>query len=115
MPRVKRGVHHVRRRRNILKKTKGYRWGRKSKLKLAKTAILKAGAYAYRDRRAKKRAFRGLWQLRINAALREKGMKYSTFIHQLKVMGIVLDRKILADLAAHHAPVFQKLIESVKM
>lgn len=114
MPRVKRGVHHVRRRRNILKKVRGYRWGRKSKLKLAKTAILKAGSYAYRDRRAKKRSMRGLWNLRINAALREKGMKYSTFIHQLKVMGIVLDRKILADLAAHHAPVFQKLVETIK-
>lgn len=114
MARVKRGVHHVKRRRNILKKTKGYRWGRKSKLKLAKTAALKAGAYAYRDRRARKRDFRALWQMQINAALREHGMKYSTFMHQLRGLGIVLDRKILADLAAHHGPVFHRLLEIVQ-
>lgn len=115
MPRVKRGVHHVKRRKNILKKVKGYKWGRKSKIKLAKVAILKAGVYAYRDRRVKKREFRALWQIRINAALRERGLKYSTFIHQLKTAGILLDRKILAELAAHHAPVFQKLVESIRL
>lgn len=101
----------MKRRHNILKKTKGYRWGRKSKIKLATVAALKAGAYAYRDRRARKRDFRSLWQVRINAALREKGMKYSAFMHQLRGMGVILDRKILADLAANHAPVFHKLIE----
>src|SRR3989344_1897129 len=84
MARVKRGTHHVKRRRNILKKTKGYRWGRKSKLKLAKTAALKAGVYAYRDRRNLKRERRSLWLIRMNAALRAKGLKYSTFIHSSK-------------------------------
>lgn len=114
MARVKRGTHHVKRRRNILKKTKGYRWGRKSKIKLAKVAALKAGAYAYRDRRVRKRDFRSLWQVRINAALRERGLKYSTFMHQLRGMGILLDRKILADLAAHHSAAFHRLIELVQ-
>ena len=80
-------------------------------MKLAQVAVLKAGAYAYRDRRARKRSMRQLWQLRINAALRANGMKYSTFMHQLRSMGVLVDRKILADLAANHAPVFHRLIE----
>jgi len=113
MARVKRGTHHVKRRRNILKKTKGYRWGRKSKLKLAKTAALKAGVYAYRDRRNLKRERRSLWLIRMNAALRARGLKYSTFIHQLKGAGIMLDRKTLADLAVHNEPVFNRLVEMV--
>ena len=71
---------HAKRRRNILAETKGYRWGRKSKITLAKTAALKAGVYAYRDRRTKKRDFRALWNIRINAAVREHGLSYSTFI-----------------------------------
>lgn len=113
MPRIKRGTHHVKRRRNILRKTKGYRWGRKSKLKLAKTAAVKAGAYAYRDRRNKKRNMRALWLIQMNAALRARGMKYSTFVHKLKGAGIMLDRKTLADLAAHNEPVFHRLVEMV--
>lgn len=89
-------------------------WGRKSKIKLAKTASYKAGAYAYRDRRAKKRSMRGLWLIRMNAALRLHGAKYSTFINDLKKTGVLLDRKILADLAAHYPAVFQKIVESVR-
>ena len=84
MPRVKRGVHHSTRRRNILKKAKGYKWGRKSKLKLAKTAIAKAGKYAYRDRRTHKREMRSLWLIKVNAGVRPEGMNYSTFIKQAK-------------------------------
>lgn len=114
MPRVKRGVHHVKRRANILKKAKGYKWGRKSKLKLAQTAVAKAGKYAYRDRRAKKRDMRGLWQVRLNAAVREEGMSYSTFISAAKKKGLVLDRKVLSTVAADHPAVFKKIIEAVK-
>lgn len=113
MPRVKRGVHHSKRRKNILKKAKGYKWGRKSKLKLAKTAIVKAGAYAYRDRRAKKRNARQLWNIKINAALRERGLTYSKFINALKQAKIEIDRKILADFAAHHPKLFNAIVNQV--
>src|SRR3989338_7168588 len=99
MPRVKRGTHHVKRRRNLLAKTKGMMWGRKSKIKLARIAILKAGAYAYRDRRNKKRAFRRLWQLRINAGVRPLGLTYSRLMDGLKKAGVGIDRKILSELA----------------
>lgn len=114
MPRVKRGVHHVKRRKNILKKAKGYKWGRKSKLKLAKTAVAKAGKYAYRDRRAKKRSMRSLWLVRLNAAVRESDMSYSAFISQIKKKGIVMDRKVLSTIAAKHPAVFKKIIEAVR-
>ena len=114
MPRVKRGVHHVKRRKNILKKAKGYKWGRKSKLKLAKTAVSKAGKYAYRDRRVKKRTMRSLWLVKLNAAVREAGMSYSSFIDKAKKKGIVLDRKVLALLAEKHPAVFKKIVEAVK-
>lgn len=114
MPRVKRGVHHVKRRKNILKKAKGYKWGRKSKLKLAKTAVAKAGKYAYRDRRTKKRSMRGLWLIKLNAALHAKDMSYSAFIGEAKKKGIVLDRKVLATIAEKHPAVFEKIIEVVK-
>lgn len=114
MPRVTRGTQHTKRRRNILKKTKGMKWGRKSKVKLAKVAILKAGAYAYRDRRNKKRVFRRLWQIRINAAVRPLGLTYSRFINGLKTAGITLDRKILSNLAKDDPKVFEKIVESVK-
>ncbi len=93
---------------------KGYRWGRKSKVKLAKVAILKAGAYAFRDRRARKRDFRSLWIVRLGAALHERGMDYRDFIHGLKVAGIALDRKILADLAANHPAIFDAIVRTVK-
>lgn len=111
MARVKRGLHHAKRRRYILRKAKGYKWGRKSKIKLAKTAVLKAGKYAYRDRRARKRSFRQLWNLKINAALRERGLTYSRFIHALKNSKIALDRKILADFAVHHPQLFEAIVK----
>lgn len=111
MPRVKRGVHHAKRRRNILKKAKGYKWGRKSKLKLAKTAVVKAGAYAYRDRRTKKRAARELWNIKINAAAREQGTTYSRLINGLKNTKVALDRKILADFAVHHPKLFAVIVQ----
>ncbi|MDD2646849.1 MAG: 50S ribosomal protein L20 [Patescibacteria group bacterium] len=114
MSRIKRGKLHLKRRKNLLKKTKGYRWGRKSKIKLAKVAVYKAGSYAYRDRRNKKRAARALWQIKINAACRENGTKYSSLINALKKNNIELDRKVLAELAMNCPAVFQKLVESVK-
>jgi large subunit ribosomal protein L20 len=113
MPRVKRGKIHLKHRKGILRLTKGYRWGRKSKIKLAKTAALKAGAYAYRDRRNRKRDFRQLWQIRIGAALKEKGLSYSKFMGDLKKAKIELDRKILAELAANHPKIFEKIIETI--
>lgn len=114
MPRVKRGVQHVKRRKNLLEKTKGYMWGRKSKLRLARIAFLKAGVYAYRDRRNKKRDFRRLWHIRINAAVRQEGLSYSRFMDLLKKTKITLDRKILAGLASHHPEVFKQIVAFVK-
>ncbi len=114
MPRVKRGTSHVKRRRKILKAVKGYRHGRKKLIKLAKVAILKAGAYAYRDRRVKKRTARALWQIKLNAATRAFGLSYSKFIHLLKINNIELDRKVLADLAENNTAVFAKLIETLQ-
>jgi large subunit ribosomal protein L20 len=114
MPRVKRGKGHLKRRKNLLKQVKGYRWGRKSKIKLAKVAMLKAGVYAYRDRRNKKREFRKLWQIKIGAASRENGLSYSKLIGALHRAKIGLDRKILADLAENHPAIFAKVIEATK-
>ncbi len=114
MPRVKRGrVRQVKRAR-MRAKVKGYLWGRKSKVKLAKVAILKAGAYAFRDRRARKRRFRELWIIRMSAALRARGTTYRAFIHDLDVAGITLDRKVLADLAVNYPQVFDAIVSSVK-
>lgn len=114
MPRVKRGKTHLKRRKKLLKKTKGYKWGRKSKIKLATTAVLKSGAYAYRDRKTKKRAARQLWQIQLNAALREQGLSYSKFMGTLKKKKMEIDRKILADLAKNNPGVFKKIIEVTK-
>ena len=114
MPRVKRGLHHSKRRRNILKKVKGFEGGRKSLIKLAKIAATKAGAYAYADRRKKKRTRRGLWQVNINAAVRAEGLSYSRFMDSLKKKGLNLDRKILADLAENHPAIFSAIIKAVK-
>lgn len=114
MTRIKGGLLHAKRRRGILKHTKGFRWGRKSKIKLAKVAKYKAGQYAFTDRKLKKRINRGLWQLRINAAIREYGLSYSKFIGALKKKGIIIDRKILSTLAADHKAIFAKLAEAVK-
>lgn len=100
---------HVKRRRNLLRRTKGYMWGRKSKMKRAHEAVLKAGQHARMDRRKKKRDFRTLWNIRINAAARQRGTTYGRLIHDLKVRNVAIDRKILAELAAEHPEVFARV------
>ncbi len=114
MPRVKRGTQHTKRRKNLLSKTKGMKWGRKSKIKLARPAMLKAGVYAYRDRRNKKRSFRRLWQIRLNAAVRPLGLSYSAFIDKLKKAGVTLDRKVLSQIAKDQPAVFNNIVEKIK-
>ncbi len=111
MPRVKRGMHRIKRRKNILARTKGMMWGRKSKITLAKTAATKAGANAYRDRKLKKRDNRGLQQIRINAGARLNGTTYSKLISGLKKNNIILDRKILSELASKHPTVFAEIVK----
>jgi large subunit ribosomal protein L20 len=105
---------HTKRRKNILKRAKGFMWGRKNRIKLAKTAVVKAGAYAYRDRKKKKSEFRSLWQVRMSAALKPYGISYSKFIHALKLKDIELDRKILATLAKDHPAIFKAIVKEVK-
>lgn len=114
MARVKRGTTKNKRRKYLLAQTKGYRFGRKSKERVAKEAIHHAGAHAFRDRRLKKRVFRNLWTLRINAAARENGFSYSKFIGALKKSGTTIDRKVLAVLAKDHPEAFKRLADSVK-
>ncbi|MDD4994931.1 MAG: 50S ribosomal protein L20 [Patescibacteria group bacterium] len=114
MPRVKRGTTHLKRRHKILAQAKGYRWGRKNRIKLAKTAITKAGAHAYRDRKNKKRLNRGLWHIKINAAVRPLGLSYSRFMNALKKKKIELDRKVLADLAENEPKIFEAIVKAVK-
>ena len=114
MTRVKRGTTSLKRRRKVLKQTKGFRWGRKSKERLATEALLHAGLHSFQDRRKKKRKFRKLWQIKINAASRENGLPYNKLINKLKKANIALDRKILANLAEHYPAVFTKIVESVK-
>ncbi len=114
MTRVKRGVTKRKRKKRIIKQAKGYKWGRKSKYRLAKDAVRHALTYAYRDRKRKKRDFRRLWQIKINAAVRKNGLTYSQFINKLKKAKIEIDRKILAHLAEKQPEVFKKIIEEVK-
>ena len=114
MSRVKRGKTAHKRRKKVIKQAKGYKWGRKSKYKAAKEALMHAYAHAYKDRKRKKRDFRRLWQIKINAAVRKEGLTYSKFMAALKKAKIELDRKILADLAEHNPDVFKKIIEVVK-
>lgn len=104
---------HAKRRKNILKRAKGYKWGRKNRIKLAKTAVVKAGVYAYRDRQKRKSEFRRLWQTRIGAAVGPYGVSYSRFINLLKKKDIALDRKIIADLAGNHPAIFKSLMKTV--
>jgi large subunit ribosomal protein L20 len=111
MTRVKRGKTATKKRKKILKYTKGFRWGRKSKERAAKEALLHAWTHAFRGRKEKKRNYRALWQTQINAACRDVGLSYSKFIAGLKKQNIILDRKILADLAKNHPAVFEKIIE----
>jgi large subunit ribosomal protein L20 len=114
MPRVKRGVTARARHKKVLAQAKGYRGRRKSVYRIAKQAVMKAGQYAYRDRRQKKRQFRALWIARINAAAREVGLKYSTFMNGLKKAQIEVDRKVLADLAVFDKPAFAALAVQAK-
>ena len=113
MPRVKRGVASRARRKKVLKQAKGYYGARSRTFKVAKQAVIKAGQYAYRDRRQRKRMFRRLWITRINAACRLNGTTYSAFINGLKTKGIDLDRKILADMAVNDPQAFTDLTASV--
>lgn len=113
MARVKRGVQKTKRRRYILAQTKGYRFARSKKERTAKEAIFHAGTYAFRHRRAKKREFRNLWALRINAAGRELGFSYSKLIGALKKQNIALDRKSLAALAKDHPSVFARVVKQL--
>lgn len=114
MPRVKRAVIHLKKRRKLRSKVKGYKWGRKNTIRAGKTAAIKAGVHAYVDRRKKKRNFRALWQIRIGAALAEHEMSYSKFIGALKAAKIEIDRKVLSDLAANEPAVFAKIVEKAK-
>ena len=114
MPRVKRGVTARARHKKVLDLAKGYRGRRSTVFRIAKEAVMKAGQYAYRDRRAKKRVFRALWIARINAAARIGGMTYSRFMNGLKRANIDVDRKVLADLAVMDKPAFARFIEQAK-
>jgi len=114
MPRVKRGVTARARHKKVLKKSKGFRGRRGNVYRVAKQAVMKAGQYAYRDRRQKKRTMRALWIARINAAVRELGMSYSSFMSGLKRANIEIDRKVLADLAVQDKPAFAKIAGQIK-
>jgi large subunit ribosomal protein L20 len=114
MPRVKRGVTAHAKHKKILKQAKGYRGARSRVFRIAKQAVIKAGQYAYRDRRQRKRQFRRLWIARINAAARECGLSYSRFINGLQKAGIEIDRKVLADLAVFNQDAFAVLADKAK-
>ena len=114
MPRVKRGVTARAAHKKVLKQAKGFRGRRKNVYRIAKQAVMKAGQYAYRDRRNKKRTFRALWIARINAAVREHGMSYSAFMSGLKRANIEIDRKVLADLAVSDKAAFAQIAGQVK-
>ena len=114
MTRVKRGVAASKRRKNLLEDAKGYRWKRSSLYRTAKQAVIKAGTYAYRDRRTKKRAFRRLWITRLNIAVRELGLKYSQLISLMTIKKVDIDRKVLSQMAVENPVMFAKFIEKVK-
>jgi len=114
MPRVKRGVTARARHKKVLDQAKGYRGRRGNVFRVANEAVMKAGQYAYRDRRQKKRQFRALWIVRINAAARELGLSYSVFMNGMKKASIEIDRKVLADLAVFDKPAFAKIAEQAK-
>ncbi len=115
MPRVKRGVVAHRRHKKILKQAKGYYGARSRVFRVAKQAVTKAGQYAYRDRRQRKRQFRSLWITRINAQSRANGLSYSRLINGLKKADIALDRRVLSDLAVHDKPAFAAIVEQAKV
>ncbi|MFH1171424.1 MAG: 50S ribosomal protein L20 [bacterium] len=112
--RIKRGTTRAKERRKLQKRVKGYRWGRNSKIRQIRTAVLKAGTHAYRDRRLKKRNARRLWQVQINAAVRMNGLSYSRFINLLKKADIALDRKVLAEIANTDPAVLKAVIDTAK-
>ncbi len=114
MPRVKRGSTARQRRKKVLKAAKGYRGGQSKLFKTASIAVNRAGMYAYRDRRARKRDFRRLWVIRINAAARENGISYSRLMGGLQKAGIDLDRKILAEMAVNDPSAFAQVVNTVK-
>lgn len=114
MARVKKGVNALKTRRNILRKVKGYRFGRSTKERQANEAIFHAGTYAFAHRRDKKGDFRRLWNVRISAILKENGFSYSRFISALKKANIALDRKILAEIAVNHPDTFKEILKEVK-
>ena len=114
MPRVKRGVTARARHKKVLDQAKGYRSRRKNVYRIAKEAVMKAGQYAYRDRRQRKRQFRTLWIARINAAAREQGLTYSVFMNGLKKAAIDIDRKVLADLAVFDKAAFAQIVGQAK-
>ena len=114
MPRVKRGVTARASHKKVIARAKGFRGRRNNVFRIANEAVMRAGQYAYRDRRNRKRDFRGLWITRINAAVREHGLTYSTFMHGLKKAAIAVDRKVLADIAVLDKPAFVKFVEKAK-
>ena len=114
MPRVKRGVTARARHKKVLEQAKGFRGRRNNVFRVANEAVMRAGQYAYRDRRNKKRDFRSLWITRINAAVREHGLSYSVFMNGLKKAAITVDRKVLADIAVMDKPAFTKFVEEAK-
>lgn len=114
MVRVKKGKSAAKHRKHLLQHAKGFRWGRKSKYKLAKDALRHAWTFSYRDRKVKKRDFRQLWQLQINAACRALGLSYSKFMGGLKKKHIEVDRKILSQLVAKYPAIFEKIVEEAK-
>lgn len=114
MARVKRGVVSHAKHKKVLEQAKGYRGRRKNTIKVARQAVEKAGQYAYRDRKVRKRTFRALWIQRINAASRINGLTYGNFMHGLKLAGIELDRKVLSDIAIHEAAAFTGLVDQAK-
>ena len=114
MPRIKRGVTTRAKHKRILDQAKGYRGRRKNTIRIARQAVEKAGQYAYRDRKVKKRSFRALWIQRINAAVRAEGLTYSQVVHGVKRAGIELDRKVMADLAMNEEAAFKTIIAQAK-
>ena len=115
MARVKRGVQAHARHKKIVKLAKGYSGRRKNVFRVAKQAVIKAGQYAYRDRKQRKRQFRMLWIARINAAARQNGLSYSQLIHGLQKAEIIIDRKILADMAVRDAEAFETIVSEAKL
>jgi large subunit ribosomal protein L20 len=114
MARVKRGVNAKRRHKKVLDQAAGYSGARSRTFKVALQAVFKAGQYQYRDRRQRKRQFRALWIVRINAAARQNGLSYSTFMNGLKKANVMVDRKVLADIAVYDAGAFGKLAETAR-